>query len=227
MLAGAGITVGAALVGPAAADADTFPVTSLADDGSPGTLRSAVDDGRGEPRVRSGPVRLGPLGVDRPGQQRRRPTRARSTSVTRSRSSALGRAGSPSTPMPTRGSSMSITLGPPLQVFMKATISGLTLSGGDVAGDPGGAIYCLWGGPRGARLGDQRQRDRWRRRGDRRQVLEPRARLHDVLGQLGRLTAAGSRTSARPSRSTTRRSRATRAADGGGGLAVSTRTACW
>src|SRR4029077_10349201 len=31
--------------------------------------------------------------------------------------------------------------GPPFQIFMKATISGLTLSGGDVTGDYGGAIY--------------------------------------------------------------------------------------
>jgi Ca2+-binding RTX toxin-like protein len=38
------MTVGATIVAPGAAQADTFQVTNLLDDGSPGTLRSAIND---------------------------------------------------------------------------------------------------------------------------------------------------------------------------------------
>ena len=41
---GAGVTAGATVVAPGVAQADTFEVTNLLDDGSAGTLRTAVDD---------------------------------------------------------------------------------------------------------------------------------------------------------------------------------------
>ena len=44
IIIGAGVTAGATVVAPGVAQADTFEVTNLLDDGSAGTLRTAVSD---------------------------------------------------------------------------------------------------------------------------------------------------------------------------------------
>jgi hypothetical protein len=46
---GAGVTVGATIAAPGAAQADTFEVTNLLDDGGAGTLRTAIDDANSNP----------------------------------------------------------------------------------------------------------------------------------------------------------------------------------
>ena len=129
---GAGVTAGATIAAPGAAHADTFAVTNLLDDGSPGTLRTAVDDAQANPgfdRILfdsglSGTLTLtdGEIeiydGIEIVG-----PGHARVT-VSAAQGSRIFDIYQPG--------------GPPAGL-VKATISGLTLTGGDAGGD-GGAI---------------------------------------------------------------------------------------
>jgi CSLREA domain-containing protein len=143
LLAGAGITVGATLAAPAAAQADTFTVNSLADPGDGTcdavecTLREAVDEAEanfGFDRVLfqsglSGDINLGIDGeiefadsveITGPGAGRVTVNAAPGERIFDIYPQAF-----------------------PPQVFTKVTIAGLTLSGGD----PGGAGGAISAGP--------------------------------------------------------------------------------
>lgn len=135
---GAGVTVGATIAAPGAAQADTFNVTNLLDDGSPGTLRTAVDDAQANPgfdRILfssglSGTITLldGDLEID-DGVEIVGPGHARVT-------------------VDGNGLDRIFSIYPAGQglPFTNFTISGLTLTGGDPGEDEeGGAIFSVGG----------------------------------------------------------------------------------